>query len=204
MNHRLTSRLAVGLSTFVALAAFACSGASPDSGLGTGSKSEAPPTTAKKTDDNKTTTTTPDPDKATPAPSTPLADTSECGKKTTAEACGDCCIAKNPTAWDAAGEVGFSCICAAATCQTACAASICATADNQNEPTAACKTCLDTNGQTCDDKAIAACDANADCKAIDACLTTSCDPIAKKEGSAGGAAPKAFSLAGATRAFRRQ
>lgn len=202
MNHRFTSRLAVGLSTFVALAAFACSGSSSDTGLGGSSKNEAPPPPAKKADDKTATTDT---DKTTPAPEAPSADGSECGKKATSDACADCCIAKNPAAYDAAGKVGFDCICAATTCQTACAESVCAAADNQNEPTAACKTCLDANDQSCQDKTIAACDANADCKAIDACLTSACDPIAQKEGSAGGGAtPKVFSVRGATRASRRQ
>jgi hypothetical protein len=195
----LAPRFTVGLSTFLALAAFACSSSAPDP-IGSGSKNDDPPSSAKKTDDKSAKTDT---DTTTPAPSTPLSDTSECGKKATAEACGDCCIAKNQAAFDAAGEVGYACICAATTCQTACAESICAAADNQNEPTAACKTCLDANDQTCNDKATAACDANADCKAIDSCLMTSCEPLAQKEG-AGNPTPKVLSVRAAARAIRRQ
>jgi hypothetical protein len=201
MKNHLAPRFVVGVSTLFALAAVACSGAPSDTGLGTGSKDEAPPTTAKKPGDKATTSDT---SQTSPAPSTPLADDAACGTKTTSQACSDCCIAKNPTAYDAAGAVGFACICAATTCQTACADSVCAAADNQNQPTAACKACLDTNGQTCDDKVTAACDANADCKAIEACLTTSCDPIAAKEGAAGGATPKVLSVRAATRASRQQ
>jgi len=199
MKNRLESRFAVGLSTFIALAAFACSGASTDTGLGTGSKNEAPTGTAKKADDTAPTTDT---SKTSPTPQAPAADSAECAKKATAQDCGDCCIAKNPAAWDAAGEVGYACICAATTCQTACAASICAAADNQNEPTAACKTCLDANDQACQDKSIAACDANADCKAIDACMMTACEPIAQKEGNGAGGTPKVLSVRGATRSLR--
>lgn len=202
MNHRTESRFAVAFSTLVALAAFACSSA-PESSIPSSSKDSSPPSSAKKNDDTKSDTS-----KTTPEPETPLSDTSECGKKTTAQACGDCCIAKNPAAWDAADEVAYTCICAATACQTACAASICATADNQNEPTAECKTCLDTNGQSCDDKATASCDANADCKAIEACLTTSCDPIADKEDQSGGgqmrAMQRTLKARAATRAIRQR
>jgi hypothetical protein len=206
MKNLTASRLVVGLSSLLALAAFACSGSSPEGGLG-GSSKESNPPSKQAADKNPTTTDT---DKATPAPSTPPADTSACGTKTTAAACGDCCIAKNPTAWEAADKVGFDCICAATACQTACAESVCAAADNQNEPTAACKTCLDDKGPACDDKATAACDANADCKAIDACLVASCDPIAQKEAppaGAGGATPKVLAslrARSATPAIRRQ
>jgi hypothetical protein len=201
MKNHLVSRLAVGLSSLLALAAFACSGAPSDTGLGTGSKDEAPPTTAKKTGNGATASDT---SKTSPAPSTPLADDAACGTKTTSQACGECCIAKNPAAFDAANEVAFTCICAATTCLTACADSVCAATDNQNTPTAACTACLDTNGKTCDDKATAACDASTDCKAIEACLTTSCDPIAAKEGAAGGATPKVLSARAAMRSSHPQ
>jgi hypothetical protein len=201
MKTPLESRVVVGLSTFLALAAFACSGASPDGTVGTGSKNEKTPSSAQKAGDKTTSTTDP----TTPGPSTPLSDTSECGKKATSAACGECCIAKNPTAYDTASEVGYACVCEATACQTACAESICATADNQNEPTAACKTCLDSKGPACDDKATAACDANADCKSVAACLTTSCGPIAAKENPGGGATPKVLSVqAAAMRAARQQ
>lgn len=202
MKNRPTSRAVLVLSSFLALAAFACSSATPDTGTGAGDKSDTP-TSGKKTGDKAPTTDT---SPTTPAPSTPLADSAACGSKPTSEACGDCCIAKNPTAYDAAGEVGYTCMCAAAACQTACAESICAATDNQNTPTAACKTCIDANAKTCDDKAAAACAANADCKVVQDCFTTSCDPIAAKENAAGGGAtPKLFSgRAAATRAARLQ
>lgn len=202
MKNHLAPRFVVGLSTVLALAAFACSSSAPDTGLGSGSKDDTPPSSAKKADDK---TTTSDTDKTTPAPSTPLSDDKACGAKPTADACGDCCIAKSPAAYDAASEVGYDCICAATACQTACAESICATAENQNAPTAACEACLDTNGQTCEDKFVAACNANADCKAVESCMVTACAPIADKEAAAGGGAtPKVLSVRAATRAIRQR
>lgn len=196
----LAPRFTVGLATLVALAAFACSGA-PETSSIPGSEKDEAPTTAKKADDKNAQTDT---NTTTPAPSTPLSETSECGKKTTAKDCGACCIAKNPAAFEAASEVGYACVCAATACQTACADSTCAAADNQNEPNAACKACLDDKGPACDDKATAACDTNADCKAIDACLVTSCDPILKREGAGGSPTPKVLNVRTATRSFRRQ
>lgn len=181
--NRSSSRAAVSLATLVALAAFACSSATPDSGLpdskgpSTPSKTKAP---AEGDDDDTTTDTSP------ATPSEPEKDTNTCGTKATSMECGDCCIAKKPAAWEAADDVFFDCLCAPSACATACAESVCATAENQNEPTAACNTCLDAQEPACDDKATAACDADADCKAIEACLTTSCDPIADKEDQAGG------------------
>ena len=139
-----------------------------------------------------------------PAPSTPLSDDKACGAKATADACGECCVAKAPAAYEAAEEVFFDCICAATACQTACSESLCATAENQNAPTAACEACLETNGQACDDKATAACDANADCKSVSTCYEASCQPIAEKEAAGGGATPKVLSVRAATRANRQR
>ena len=202
MKNLLAPRFAVGLSTLLALAAFACSSSAPDTGLGSGSKDDTPPSSAKKADDK---TTTSDTDKTTPAPSTPLSDDKACGAKATSEACGECCVAKAPAAYEAAEQVFFDCICAATACQTACGESLCATAENQNAPTAACEACLETSGQACDDKATAACDANADCKSVSACYTASCAPLAEKEAAAGGGAtPKVLSVRAATRAIRQR
>jgi hypothetical protein len=181
MNHRLDSRFAVCLSTFVALAAFACSSAPPETGSEKPSSEKAP--SNKKADDKNATSDT---SKNDPEPSKPLSDTSACGQKATAQECGDCCLAKTPTALDASDKIFGDCMCAAATCETVCSASACAAADNQNQPTAACETCLKTNGQACEDKAKAACDADAECKAADACLATSCAALEQKEGAAGG------------------
>lgn len=175
MKTRSGSRLAVSLATLLALAAFACSSSVPDT-IGNGeSKTKTPSGPAKGANDQNP-ADKPAGDPAPTTPAKPLDDAGECGKKADAQTCGDCCIAKAPDAWDAADKVYFDCICAATTCQTQCAESVCAAADNENEPTAACKTCLDANDQTCGDKANAACDANAACKAIDACLTSQCDP----------------------------
>ncbi|MDB4934519.1 MAG: hypothetical protein JWP87_1491 [Labilithrix sp.] len=189
MNTRRVSRLAVVLSSIVALGAFACSSAPPDTGA---DKSSGETKTAPKKAGNDTTADT---GTSTPEPSTPLSDTAACGQKATAKECGDCCLAKTPTAFDAADDEYFGCLCAATACATACAASVCATADNQNEPTAACNTCLDTNEETCGKKADAICAANADCKAADACMATSCEPLAKKEeAAAGGGGMKTLSV----------
>ena len=170
MQYRLASRFAVCLSACVALAAFACTAATTTVPGGTSSGGTP---TSKDAGDGTPTTDAGNTD-AAPAPS----DQAACGKRATAQDCDDCCIATDPAAYDAADQVWSDCICAATACQTACVASICAAADNQNEPTAACQTCLDSKGDACNQKAGATCDANAACKAVDTCRATYCDALA--------------------------
>ncbi len=186
MNH--VSCFALCLSSFVALAAVACSGA-PDPTPTSSSKKASTagdtntPSTGSKTPaaSNNGSSSSP----STPAPSTPLADTSACGKKADAMACGDCCLAGTPTALDAANKAEGDCYCAAAACQTACAASVCSNTDNMNAPAAACTTCLDAHDMECGAKFDAAC-TSAECKAADSCLATQCDPLAMKMGGGSG------------------
>lgn len=187
-----STRFVATLASVVALSGFvfACSSA-PAPTLSEDNEPTTPKktTTPAKDDDDTTTDTSPT------TPSTPTNETSTCGQKATAQECGDCCLASKPTAFDAADKVFFDCLCAPAACQTACSASVCATAENQNEPTEACGTCLDAQEQSCEAKAAATCDADADCKAAEACFASKCDPIAEKEeqaggGSGGGKAPK--------------
>lgn len=78
------------------------------------------------------------------------------------------------------------CVCGAAACKTACAASVCSDTDNMNEPTAACTTCLDAHQQECAAKFDTACNADAACKAADACLKTQCDPLVMMTGGSSG------------------
>jgi len=193
MNH--VSAFALCLSSFVALAAVACSGA-PD---------PAPTSSSKKASTAGDNTKTPSGSKtpaadnsspsspSTPAPSAPLADTSACGKKADAQACGDCCLAGTPTAVDAADKAEGDCMCAASACQTACAASVCSDTDNMNQPTAACETCLDAHQPECAAKFDATCNPDAACKAAVSCVTTQCDPLAAMTGgSSSGGSSGAF------------
>lgn len=178
MNNRIGSRLAVSLASLVALAAFACSGAPPASDIGQGdtkAKDKAPSSAGKTPSGSTPAPTTPGGDTTKP-PVTPLEDDNACGKKPDAMTCEDCCFAKAPTAFDAADKAYFDCLCAPTTCATDCAASVCADKENENEPTAACKACLDKNEDSCDAKAGAVCEGSAACKAVDACLATQCDP----------------------------
>ena len=177
----MNTRLAVSLVTALALAAFACSSAPPDTGTGTGTGTKTKTPSGSSTSQSPTDPSSPTNPTTPTTPTTPLTDTAACGMKATSKECSDCCVQKTPTALDASDKIYGDCICAATTCATACVDSVCAMADNTNTPTAACKTCLDTNDQMCGDKAGAACDADATCKAASACLQTACDPIAAKE-----------------------
>lgn len=190
------SCLAVCLSSFVALAAVACSGA-PDPAPTSSSKKASTAGDSTKTPTGSNTpgaSNQPGSSASTPAPSTPLSDTSACGKKADAMTCETCCLAGTPKAFEAAGQAEGDCYCAAAACQTACSASICSDTQNMNEPTAACTTCLDAHDQECGAKFTATCDADAACKAADACTTTQCDPLAKMAGgsSSGGSSSGGF------------
>jgi hypothetical protein len=205
MKH--VSCIALCLSSFVALAAIGCSGADP-----------VPTSSSKKASTAADSTRTPSgstqapaannsssSDPTTPAPSTPLSDTSACGKKADAMTCDDCCVAMAPTALDAADQAEGDCMCAAAACQTACSASVCSATDNMNMPTDACNTCLDSHTTECLAKFDAAC-TSAECKSVVSCMTTQCDPLAAKSGgsssgSSGSAAQGAKARSFASKAF---
>jgi hypothetical protein len=189
MNTRSGSRLGVVLSSIVALAAFACSSPPPSSDLGTGTGSQkktgskTPSGSTDGTDDtgngDKTAA-----DMTTPPPAQQGGDTglaATCAKKTTSQDCGTCCLDKTPNALDAADKVFGDCMCAPAACATQCAASVCSMTQNQNQPTAECSTCLQTNEMACGAKADATCNADPTCKAAEACYETACAPIEAKE-----------------------
>jgi hypothetical protein len=186
MNH--VSRFALCLSSFVALAAVACSGA-PDP-VPSSSSSKANTAGDTKTPSGSKTPASNSPSSpsspSTPAPSTPLSDTSACGKKADANTCDECCLAGSPMAMDAADKAAGDCMCAAAACQTACAASVCSPTDNMNQPTDACGMCLDAHQQECGAKFDAVCNADAACKAANACMTSQCDPLAMMSGGSSG------------------
>ena len=183
MNH--VSRFALCLSSFVAMAAIACSGAPDPAPSSTPKKASTPADTKTPKGStpppasNDTGATSP----GTPAASTPLSDTSACGKKADADMCDACCLAGNPKALDAAFQAEGDCMCAPAACATQCAASVCAQADNMNQPTDACGMCLDAHQQECGAKFDTTCQADAACKAADACQMSQCDPLAKMSGS---------------------
>ena len=201
MNH--VSRFALCLSSLVALAAVACSGA-PDSiptssskkASTAGDSTKTPTGSAKAPTANNSTST----GATTPAPSTPLSDDAACGKKADSTACGDCCVAKSPMALDAADQAEGDCMCAAAACQTACSASVCSATANTTQPTEACFTCLDSHRTECVAKFDAAC-TSADCKAVVSCLKTQCDPLdAMTGGSSSGGSSGAFGASGSSSA----
>jgi hypothetical protein len=186
---KTVSCFALCLSSFVALAAVACSGA-PDpiptssskkaSTAGDNARTPSGSTTPAASDSSSPSSPT------TPATSTPLSDTSTCGKKADAQACGDCCLAGSPTALDAADQAEGDCMCAATACQAACLASVCSDTANMNQPTAACETCLDAHQPECAAKFDATCNPDAACKAAISCLTTQCDPLAAMMGGSSG------------------
>jgi hypothetical protein len=186
MNH--VSAFALCLSSFVAIAAIGCSGA-PDP-IPTSSSKKA--STAGSDTGTPTGTRTPaasnnsSSSPTTPAASTPLSDTSACGKKADAQTCETCCLAGTPTALDAANQAEGDCYCAAAACATQCAASVCATADNMNQPTAECGTCLDAHDMECAAKFDSTCNGDAACKTALACLTAQCDPLVPMSGGSSG------------------
>ena len=183
MQNRLLPRVAVVLSSFVALAAFACSSAAP-----AGLESNKDPKAGETADKDGKTKPGTETDTSPTTPTTPLSDNAECGKKTTSQECGDCCSAKSPDADKIAVDAFTSCLCQTpGACKTECAESLCsAGAGEKKEPTEACYTCLDTNGvgDACDANANTACEGDANCKALDACYASACDPIYEKEEAA--------------------
>lgn len=185
MNH--VSCFALCLSSFVAIAAIGCSGAPDPTPTSSSKKASTAGDSTKTPAGTKTPAANNSPSSpSTPAPSTPLSDTSACGKKADAKTCGDCCLAGAPTALDAANQAEGDCYCAPAACATQCAASVCAAADNMNQPTAECGTCLDAHDMECAAKFDSTCSANAACKAADSCLTTQCDPLEPMTGGSSG------------------
>jgi hypothetical protein len=178
MHQRFVSHSAVALATVIALAAFACSSATEPGPIGRDTKKTEPKPTAPEGENTPAAST---PTTATPGTTTP-APAGVCGKKADANACFECCIEKDPAAFEAADKVWFDCACAADACKTACADSVCGTTDA--EPNAACTTCLQQKGPACETQADAACQANAGCKAIDACAQTECAPLDKSDGGA--------------------
>jgi hypothetical protein len=206
---KTVSWIALCLSSFVALAAVACSG-TPDPAPTLSSKKASTAGDSTKTPAGSKTPASssgPGASATTPAPSTPLSDTSACGRKADAQTCGDCCLAGSPTALAAADKAEGDCMCAAAACQTQCAASVCSATDNMNQPTADCMTCLDAHQQECGAKFGSVCNADAACKAADSCLVTQCDPLDKmtgsSSGSSGGFGGSSASLSFSARAMAR-
>lgn len=85
-----------------------------------------------------------------------------CATKTTDFECAVCC-GYSEALFAAADEAFGACACQTETdCKAECGATFC----NDQEPSAACDTCLT---QKCDPKGAAACEANAACKAFETC-----------------------------------
>jgi len=91
-------------------------------------------------------------------------DTSACSKQA-ADACFDCCFQGVDTS--AMDQAYTECMCGATgVCKTECGNNACA----GKAPSAACDTCSQSaKAKKCDDAAVAACDANAGCKAASTC-----------------------------------
>jgi len=101
-----------------------------------------------------------------------------CGSKTSADDCYQCCFDAHPAGDEVQGKAYDECVCGTpGTCKTQCAKSYCS--DNGPDPTPgdACDTCLNqADDGACGQKAQTACDGNADCRAIDTCITNAkCD-----------------------------
>jgi hypothetical protein len=180
--------IALCLSSFVAFAAIGCSGAadpvptsSSKKASTAGDSTKAPNGSTNAPAGNGSTAT----GGTAAASSTPLSDSAACGKKADAMTCDDCCVATSPMALVAADQAEGDCMCAAAACQTACSASVCAASDNMNQPTDACFTCLDSHQAECSAKFDAAC-TSAECKAVVSCMATQCDPLATMAGGSSG------------------
>ena len=168
-----TARLAVTMSSLLALTAIVACSAAPAPAPSDDSEPAAKKTTKPDTSsDTNPTTPTPTADAATPT-------ADACGTKTTFDACFDCCYAKNPTEYDKSEVVYQDCICVApGACKADCADTFCGS-DPSKMPSAACETCLSTTGKACDDKAGTACSASAGCKEVDDCIASQCAALDK-------------------------
>lgn len=154
----------------LALVLFACSSESPTSSV------KGPSTAAQNQnddDDDKTPSkpgNTASNDPASSSDPTEPAGGGQCASQAKAEACFNCCD-PSQKAFEAADKSYGDCICAAAKCGTQCAQTAC-NAANPTEPAQndACDTCLMQNSDACGQAAAAVCDADANCKAAEACV----------------------------------
>jgi hypothetical protein len=163
------ARISGTLSTMTL--ALACSSTSPAPGPGTSTGPSPTPTIAP--------TASPGVVPSTPGTTTPTPTTLEagaptaggCEATTTNEACETCCEQKFPAgaqAAQAAIDAWQQCVCTK--CSAQCASSACS--PNQDEPTAACQTCMDAATE-CDDKYEQVCNADQSCAAMGQCVETS-------------------------------
>lgn len=114
----------------------------------------------------------PTPPATSPAPLPKPAET--CAASGNAATCRKCCIDQGRVAYDASMDVFEACVCKTTdTCKTECGDSFC----NGQTPSDACTQCVAAKGEPCFDQASATCQANATCKVVDECLTTTCAPL---------------------------
>jgi hypothetical protein len=100
-----------------------------------------------------------------------------CGKETTLQACGTCCIANHKSGYTIFQNSLLACACkgtgadGGAPCSTDCAATICAATPKNADTT--CNTCLQTsigNGGACQEQLTTDCAPDADCVAEQTCV----------------------------------
>lgn len=91
----------------------------------------------------------------------------ECGGSATQQACVQCCAQKYQSG--AAVYMGAltECLCAADKCKTECGATVCA--ETQQNPDAACNTCINSKSQACASAVTTACGASPDCVKFNNC-----------------------------------
>jgi hypothetical protein len=178
-----------GFVSFVAsFALIACSSApggpidNPPSGTkvgGSGSSTSANSAPAGGSNGNGGgTTTNSDPTKPNPGPTDPGPNQPDDAE----DACVDKCETANPAGlavMDPLDDEWTKCVCAK--CAAQCGQSVCAANQTEAADGDACDQCLDT-ATSCDDQWQTACDANADCKNLDAC-ETACDPDEAADGA---------------------
>jgi hypothetical protein len=155
----------------LALVLFACSSESPTS-------STKSPTSAQNQNDDDDdgtpskpgSTSSPDPSQSSDPTDPAPAGGGQCASQAKAQACFDCCD-PSKNAFEAADKAFGDCICAAAKCGTQCAQTACNQA-NPTEPAQgdACDTCLQANGEACDQTAGDVCDKDANCKKASECV----------------------------------
>jgi hypothetical protein len=125
-------------------------------------------TDASSTKDSATTTVDPPAKDA----SVPDAPTGECSSSATQTACVQCCSTAHQDGAGAYLVATIDCMCLPANCEKDCATSLCL-ADNPKNPDAACTACVTAKNNACAPSIKAACTADPECVAFDACVGAS-------------------------------
>ena len=162
-------QIIVGVAAVVSIVIVACSSSDSSTNLGakgTTTKGDASADASKSSSDKSELETK---DSSAPPSTT-------CSKDQGADACFECCEAKNPNGAPAYDQAMRTCLCAASACATQCAESVCAATPTEPTDGDDCSTCIDDEVE-CEAQAEAACAANAACSALAACIEESdCEP----------------------------